>query len=116
MENYTLEIIEKGSLEEHDRTTLRMEIGYLENGIEFSTTLYVSRWEYNDVDMKGEPSLLRDFLLNALKSQLKHFQIHTQADKLNFIKEIVIDVEEGNMDFDNGCFEIQMWLTSLKGK
>tara|TARA_B110000971_G_scaffold207445_1_gene231680 strand:+ start:379 stop:645 length:267 start_codon:yes stop_codon:yes gene_type:complete len=61
-----LEIIGLGSLQSQDRTTYSIHIEYLENGIEFSTFLYVSKWRYDDVETNKQ---LRDLLHDELKKQ-----------------------------------------------
>ena len=82
MKNYNLEIIGVGSLQPQDRTTLRIPIDYLVDGIEFSTTLYVSRQKYNDVELTGESSLLREFLHNELVKQKE--MLTSQTEELSY--------------------------------
>ena len=66
MENYNLEIIGVGTIQSQDRTTLRIPIDYLENGIELSTALYVSQWRYNNVATNSE---FRELIHNELVKQ-----------------------------------------------
>ena len=100
MKNYNLEIIGVGSLELQDRTTLRIPIDYLVDGIHnWSTTLYVSRQKYNDVEDKDESSLLKEFLHNELVKQKE--MLASQMDRFNQTNregliELILKLEKEN--------------------
>ena len=64
----SIEIIGLGTLFEEDRTTYSILVEYLENGIEYSTNLYISKWRYDEFDTNDG---IRDFLLNELIKQLE---------------------------------------------
>ena len=64
----SIEIIGVGSLFEGDRTTYSILVKYLENGIEYSTNLYISKWRWNRVETNIET---RDLLHNELIKQLE---------------------------------------------
>lgn len=66
MKNQNFKITGLGSLQSHDRTTYTMEVEYLENGIEFSTFLYISKWRYDNCETNNE---LIDLLQNELIKQ-----------------------------------------------
>lgn len=40
--------------------------------------------------------------------------MYTKEDKLNFIKELITEFEQGNKDIYDTTWEIEMWLQSLK--
>jgi len=64
----SIEIIGLGTLFEEDRTTYSILVEYLENGIEYSTNLYISKWRWNRVETNIE---VRDLLHNELMKQLE---------------------------------------------
>ena len=64
----SIEIIGLGTLFEQDRTTYSILVEYLENGIEYSTNLYISKWRWNRVETNIE---VRDLLHNELMKQLE---------------------------------------------
>jgi hypothetical protein len=64
----SIEIIGVGNLFEGDRTTYSILVKYLENGIEYSTNLYISKWRWNRVETNIET---RDLLHNELIKQLE---------------------------------------------
>ena len=64
----SIEIIGLGTLFEEDRTTYSILVEYLENGIEYSTNLYISKWRWDRVETNIE---VRDLLHNELMKQLE---------------------------------------------
>ena len=64
----SIEIIGLGTLFEQDRTTYSILVEYLENGIEYSSNLYISKWRWNRVETNIE---VRDLLHNELMKQLE---------------------------------------------
>jgi len=81
MKNYNLEIIGVGTIQSQDRTTLRIPIDYLENGIESSTALYVSKHKYMDaIDDYGVP--MKTFFHNELVKQKE--MLTSQTEELSY--------------------------------
>jgi len=64
----SIEIIGLGTLFEKDRTTYSILVEYLENSIEYSTNLYISKWRWDRVETNIE---VRDLLHNELMKQLE---------------------------------------------
>ena len=64
----SIEIIGLGTQFEKDRTTYSILVEYLENSIEYSTNLYISKWRWDRVETNIE---VRDLLHNELMKQLE---------------------------------------------